>query len=81
MSVHERCADDTVISVDIDEVIVDLVRYIAESYGNSCSIADFRSTTHASELEDDLFIQLERFCLYREGKFGGYRIGGTTGVE
>ena len=59
MSIHEGCAYDTVISVDIDEVEIDLILYSAESYGNLCPIADLESATDASKLENYLFFQLD----------------------
>ena len=34
MSIHERGAYDTVISVNIDEVVINLVIYVAKSYGD-----------------------------------------------
>lgn len=72
MSIHERGAYDTIISVNIDEVVINLVVYVAESYGDSCPIADLGSATDTPKLEDDLLVQLERFGLRCEGEFGSY---------
>ncbi len=72
MSIHEGGAYYTVISVNIDEVVINLVVYVAESYGDSCPIADLGSATDTPKLEDDLLVQLERFGLRCEGEFGSY---------
>jgi hypothetical protein len=81
MSIHERCAYDAVITVNIDEVEIDLVFYSAESYGNSCPIADIGSATDTSKLENDLFFQLECFCLRCEGKFGSHGVRGAPSIK
>jgi hypothetical protein len=72
MSIHEGGAYDTVILVNIDEVVINLVVYVAKSYGNSCPIADLGSATDTSKLEDNLLVQLEHFGLRCEGEFRSY---------
>jgi hypothetical protein len=81
MSIHEWCAYNAVISVDIDEVEIYLILNAAKPYGNSCPIADLGSTTDTSKLEDDLLFQFECFCLRREGKLGCYGVSSTSCIE
>lgn len=81
MFIHERGTDNTVISVNVDEVKIYLVFYVTDTYGNSGPIADLGSTADTSKLEYDLFIQLECVRLRREGELGSHRISGAARVK
>lgn len=81
VSIHEWCADDTVVSIEVDEVEIDFVGYAEDVDWDSRPIAYLGPTTYTSQLEGHLILQCDLLCLRGECKFGCDRVGGAARIE